>query len=728
MSESTDINPEKGEIDVEKEKKDTINDDDSPIPMVAAAVSTEDDPSLPCLTFRFWVLSTFFTALGAAISTFYYFRPNSQTYSVFFVLLISFFLGHGMAKVLPTRKFRIWRWEFSLNPGPFNIKEHVCIVIAANTGGGSAYAIDVISIQELFYNTQIPFLKGFLLLVSSQVLGYGMAGFLRKYLVRPANMIWPVNLVYSTLFSSFHNSMPAARQKLRYYAIVFVIVFIWQFVPVYMFNLLTSIALLCLISPYSKVMNRLGSGYHGSGILNFSLDWNAIGQFGPLFTPWWVSVNYFVGAIIGSWIIVPIVYYANLFDANKFPYISSHPFDKDGKKYDQLSILDKETGSINETAYENYSPVYISTSFAFTYLYSFMMLTATISHVYLFYGEEIWKRFKASRKEEEKDVHCRMMDKYPEVPNFWYAAVFVSMAAIAIALGYINDAHLPWWAQSLSIAIAVSMVLPIGVITAISSNTQLGLNVITEMICGYLLPGNPIANVYFKLYGYMALYQCLLLLSDLKLGHYMKIPPRYMFISQLYATIIGAFVNYWVCQLIIQYKRPYLDNTEVDPTGQWTANQSQIFNTASIVWGLIGPAKTFGPGSFYQPLLWGFVIGFVLPIPIYLLHRRFPKARFDLVNIPLICTGLSIIPQYYRNFIIMGFLASFMSQYYAYRYKNRWWKKYNYALSAALDSATQIATTIIFFCFSGIVQIPFPEWWGNNQESEGERCFVSGEI
>ncbi|CAI2169826.1 18648_t:CDS:10 [Funneliformis geosporum] len=664
MSEKTEVNSDNSEKDVEK--KDLITEDDSIIPM---AVNTNDDPSLPCLTFRFWVLSTFFTTLGAGISTFYLYRPNGQIYSVFFVLLASFFMGQMMSKVLPTRTFRIWRWEFSLNPGPFNVKEHVCIVVAASTGGTSAYAIEIISIQELFYNTHIPFLKGFFLILSTQVLGFGMAGFLRKYLVRPANMIWPVNLVYSNMYNTLHDSLPEARKKLRYFAIGFVIVFIWQFVPVYMFNMLTSIALLCLIAPFNKTMNRLGSGYYGSGILNFTLDWNAIGQFGPLYTPW-------------------------------------------------------HTGSLDVTAYENYSPVYLSTSFAFTYLYSFMMLTATISHVYLFYGDEIWRRFKASRKEEESDVHCKLMDKYPEVPNSWYMTIFVAMLAIAIALGYITEAHLPWWALLLAVAIAVIMVLPIGVLTAISSNTNLGLNVITEMICGYMLPGYPIANVYFKTYGYMALYQCLLLVSDLKLGHYMKIPPRYMFISQIYATVIGGLVNYWVCQLIIQTKRPFLDGTEDDPTGQWAANGSQVFNTASIVWGLIGPEKTFGPGSFYQPLLWGFLIGFILPIPIYLLHRKYPKVGFNLVNIPLLCTGLSIIPEYYRNFIIVGFLTSFASQFYAYRYKN----KYNYALSAALDSAAQISTMVIFFCLNGVAQVPFPEWWGSNAETQGERCFVSKEI
>ncbi|POG58907.1 hypothetical protein GLOIN_2v877558 [Rhizophagus irregularis DAOM 181602=DAOM 197198] len=52
-----------------------------------------------------------------------------------------------MARVLPTQKFQILRWSFSLNPGPFNIKEHVCIFVATGAGGGSAYATDIISIH-----------------------------------------------------------------------------------------------------------------------------------------------------------------------------------------------------------------------------------------------------------------------------------------------------------------------------------------------------------------------------------------------------------------------------------------------------------------------------------------------------------------------------------------------------------------------------------------------------
>ncbi|KAK2640099.1 hypothetical protein Ddye_027894 [Dipteronia dyeriana] len=60
-----------------------------------------------------------------------------------------------------------------------------------------------------------------------------------------------------------------------------------------------------------------------------------------------------------------------------------------------------------------------------------------------------------------------------------------------------------------------------------------GLNVISELIIGYLYPGKPLANVTFKIYSTISMGQALDFLSDFKLGHYMKIPPKSMFIAQI---------------------------------------------------------------------------------------------------------------------------------------------------------------------------------------------------
>ena len=66
---------------------------------------------------------------------------------------------------------------------------------------------------------------------------------------------------------------------------------------------------------------------------------------------------------------------------------------------------------------------------------------------------------------------------------------------------------------------------------------QVGLNVITELIIGYLYPGKPLANVAFKTYGYISMTQAIMFLQDFKLGHYMKIPPKSMFLVQVMADL-----------------------------------------------------------------------------------------------------------------------------------------------------------------------------------------------
>ena len=121
---------------------------------------------------------------------------------------------------------------FSLIPGPFNLREHVLITIFANSGSNSVYAINIITIVKVFYHRGIHPLAAILLSHTTQViyvyallrlydytywncfifflndlilwiiqlLGYGWAGLLRKYLIDSSYMWWPSNLVQVSLF------------------------------------------------------------------------------------------------------------------------------------------------------------------------------------------------------------------------------------------------------------------------------------------------------------------------------------------------------------------------------------------------------------------------------------------------------------------------------------------------------------------------------------------------
>lgn len=52
--------------------------------------------------------------------------------------------------------------------------------------------------------------------------------------------------------------------------------------------------------------------------------------------------------------------------------------------------------------------------------------------------------------------------------------------------------------------------------------------------------------MYFKTLGYNTLSQAGLMASDLKIGHYLKVPPRAIFINQMLGTFVGSIFNYIV--------------------------------------------------------------------------------------------------------------------------------------------------------------------------------------
>lgn len=691
----------------------TLSEENSPIEIVAATVSTYDDPTLPCLTFRFWLMATFFTILGAVVSQIYYFRPNILIFSVFFVQLVTYPLGRLMEKALPRRDFNFFGMKFSLNPGPFNVKEHLLIGISTTAGGSIAYAIDILATTALFYNRPLHPVPSILLLITSQCLGYGIAGLLRSILVDPASMIWPSNLVQVALYNTLHGrGEPNApgMKRFRFFLIMFVAAFVYQLLPAYFMPIITSLSIVCWIFPNNGVAQLFGSGMQGFGMGCFSLDWNVVASFGPLYSPWWAQVNYLFGAAVMVWLVAPLLYWFNLWDAWSMDLISASQYDTEGQIYDVQRILteDREkTPLLDEAKLEAYSPLRISPYFAFNYGVNFLMITATIMHVFLYYRHAIINHFRQSMLRND-DIHTKLMRNYPQVPQAWYIILFLTMlmTATLICDRYLD---LQWWGLLLAVTISAILTLPIGIIQAISNN-QVGLNVLTELIFGYINPGHPLSNATFKTYGYMTMSQCLMLVADMKLGHYMKIPPRKLFVVQLYGTIVGALANYVTMQFILDRRMEALRGS--DQLLHEEPRNAKVFYSASIIWGAIGPARMFGSDSPYSPLYWGFLLGALLPIPFYLLHRRFPKQKWEFVNIPIIALGASSLPSNPANFILSVLIVSFFFQFYLYRYQHSWWRRYNYILSAALDSGTQFCVILVYLLLTSSDVKP-PEWWGN---------------
>jgi hypothetical protein len=132
----------------------------------------------------------------------------------------------------------------------------------------------------------------------------------------------------------------------------------------------------------------------------------------------------------------------------------------------------------------------------------------------------------------------------------------------------------------------------------------------------------------------------------------------------------------------------------------WSGQNVQQFNSLAISWSMA--SDIFSIGGKYQWVTIAYLIGFVVPLPCYLLYKFWkPYEIFKMVN-------LSIIG-WYMGFLFVGvnsslssyYLIGFVFQYLLRKYRPQFFIKYNYILSAALDGGTQILVFILTFAVNG---------------------------
>jgi len=145
--------------------------DDSPIEQVRLTVSTTDDPTQPALTFRTWVIGLACCIVLAFVNQFFGYRTNPLTITAVSAQIVSLPIGKLMAATLPTTIYKVpfTKWSFTLNPGPFNLKEHALITIFASAGAGGVYAIYIVNVVKAFYHRSINPIAAFLLAITTQV-------------------------------------------------------------------------------------------------------------------------------------------------------------------------------------------------------------------------------------------------------------------------------------------------------------------------------------------------------------------------------------------------------------------------------------------------------------------------------------------------------------------------------------------------------------------------------
>lgn len=117
----------------------------------------------------------------------------------------------------------------------------------------------------------------------------------------------------------------------------------------------------------------------------------------------------------------------------------------------------------------------------------------------------------------------------------------------------------------------------------------------------------------------------------------------------------------------------------------------------------------------YRPMLWFFLIGALLPVIFWAADYYFPRLRLRKVHLPAVfASTASIPPATAANYITWGVVGVVFNGWIKRRWRG-WWMRYNYILSAGLDTALAIGSFLIFFClvYPGVKVV----WFGNEIDS-----------
>ncbi|CAF4825438.1 unnamed protein product [Rotaria sp. Silwood1] len=360
--------------------------------------------------------------------------------------------------------------------------------------------------------------------------------------------------------------------------------------------------------------------------------------------------------MIVIWILTPIIYYTNTWDSKKMPIISNRAFDVNGNFYEPMKVLNKDL-LFNETAYQIYGGVRMSAGQAIRHAFILTAFSAYIVHTILYHGKFIVEQFRMTLSDKKNDIHAKLMSHYPEVSEWWYYIILF----VSFILGLIHcysSPLLPGYIIIVAIIVNFIMMIPTGVIVAVTNMTFV-LGVPIDVLSSVILPGNPIGFLTLRTYTNSCQHLIINFLISFKIAHYMK---------KLY--------------------------------------------TSSILWSAVGFVKTFGVGSIYFPLLFGLLLGLVLPIISWFLWKKFPNIKWlAFIHFPMILVATNNVPPAPAGEYTTWFLVGFIFNLILYRYAHAWWEKYAYVFSAAMSCGVAICGFIIFITLQNN-NIKFPEWWG----------------
>ncbi|KAK0705785.1 OPT oligopeptide transporter protein-domain-containing protein [Apiosordaria backusii] len=733
----------------------------SPYPGVRAVAELTDNDTTPVETIRAYFLGISWAVIGTFMATFFNSRFPSITLSGSVIQILLYPCAKVLEYALPDWGFTVFGTRHSLNPGPWTFKEQMFATITYNIAIYTTNSYGMILVQKMpiFYGLSfVNYGYQLMLTLFVQLMGMGFAGYLRRFSVYPVKALWPTILPTIAMNRALTRPEPKeniygwtiSRYNFFYICTISMAVYYW--LPGYFFTALSTFNWMTWIAPENLTLAILTGSSLGLGLFNpiTTFDWNiATSSYAALANPFFATATEWCSAWFGAAVILAI-FYNNMNFSAYLPINSSSAFANDGKPYRVQNVI-SAGNKLDEQKYQAYSPPFYSAGYILTvganfafypvyFLYIMVNQWTTVGKAYVDFYQGL-RRGKGNY-EGAMDVHSRLMSRYPEVPDWWFIFILVAAIVVSVIFLRIYPLETPVWLVFLMIGINIIFAVPLSLLSA-TTGTNLGLGSLIQVLTGYLLPGNPNAFLFAQTLGSWALagygdnY-----VQDQKMAHYVKIPPRAVFRSQIGTIIITCFVAVSTQNFIMENVERLC---EPDQPSRFTcAADGAPLYASSLMWGLLGSERMFG--AMYPMFKWCFLIGTGIAVvflvgqgygPKYLpgakekLRARLKPRIFALLDrtiFPLVGSLLWLNPvliihgfQHWApsnlSYKTPGFILSFIFMYLLPKYRLAWWEKYNYVLSASLTAGVAISALIMFFAV-GYHPVKL-DWWGNRVSHAG---------
>lgn len=733
-------------------------------PQVRSVTKPYEEPDEgPIETIRVYLISIIMSCAGSALATFFGTRFPSISISPIALQMLIAECGKLM-RFIPGFSFPIgFGKRVHFGGGKWTFKEQMLATCGMGVGDTAAYSqYAIISMANKYFygfeNLQGNFGLTIMLTLSSNLMGFGLAGLYRVFLVYPTQMIYWSNLPKIRLSRALLESEP--KEKINGWTlsaqaifwITSVIFFCWYWVTGFIIPFLSYFDWMCWISPNNEHLINITEVASGMGITPVPTLDPTVASTISMITPFYSTFLNWFGMLLSGLVVIGM-FYMNVSYTGYIPINTTSLYNDRGEVFAVSNILgdnqEFDHGKFLEYGYPYWSAGNLVSYGSFFAFYPAIIVYALLEYsrlmmegVKIFY-RSIFKRQSVLRN--YNDRFSRAQCNYKEVPEWWFMFSLAACIGLAIAtVQHYKETNTPVWTIFFGIGLTAAFMIPCGILIAVT-NTSVQINVLFELVIGLTIPGNGNALMISKTFATNFNVEADTYIANLKVAHYCNIPPRAMFRCQVINMICNTFVQAGLMTWqSMPDSIPDMCNPELAKTNKFTCNNMRVFFNAAVQWGTLGPKILLR--DLYPGMRYTFLFGALYPLPFWFgRHFALAYARrhswgeikqgagrfrnssfirsiislewFTYLNEIVIITGAINWGAYslgfYTPLVFTGLIFAVILP----KYFPKWWAKYNYVIYAGTTVGNVIGALIVFFATS-YKTVPDYDWWGVSKGSD----------